>query len=60
MGRRSRLTRGERLTASFVLSVWDSSIEWEAVRFDLMEALNVWPRSHREPFLAWASDPWWP
>ena len=53
-------SHGERVTARFILAIWDSSIEWEAGRFDLMEALNVWPPSHREPFLGWASDPWWP
>ena len=53
-------SHGERVTASFVLAVWDSSTEWEAGRFDLMEALNVWPESHREPFLKWAAEPWWP
>ncbi len=42
---------GERVTARFMLAVWDSSVDWEAGRFDLMEALNVWPLSHREPFL---------
>lgn len=53
-------SHGERVTATFILAVWDSSTEWGAGRFDLMEALNVWPPSHREPFLKWASDPWWP
>lgn len=53
-------SHGERVTASFILAVWDSSTEWEAGRFDLMEALNVWSPSHRVPFLEWASDPWWP
>ncbi len=53
-------SHGERVTAKFILAVWDSSTEREAGRFDLMEALNVWPPSHREPFLMWARDPWWP
>ena len=53
-------SHGERVTASFVLAVWDPSTAWAAGRFDLMEALNVWPPSHREPFLRWAADPWWP
>ncbi len=56
----SGVSHGERITASFILAVWDSATEWEAGRFDLMEALNVWSPSHREPFLSWASDPWWP
>src|SRR3954465_2727101 len=51
---------GERVSASFLLAVWDRTIDWEAGRFDLMEALNVWPPSHRQPFLEWAADPWLP
>ena len=54
------VSSGERITASFILTVWDSSTQWETGRFDLMEALNVWPPSHRVPFLNWASNPWWP
>lgn len=53
-------SHGERVTASFVLAVWDSSTDWACGRFDLMEALNVWPPSHRDPFLRWAASPWWP
>lgn len=55
----SGVSHGERVTASFILAVWDPSTDWEAGRFDVMEALRVWPDSHREPFLKWASDPWW-
>lgn len=53
-------SHGERVTAQFLLAVWNATVDWEAGRFDLMDALNVWPPSHREPFLEWASDPWWP
>ena len=53
-------SHGKRVTAQFLLNVWDPSTDWKCGRFDLMEALNVWPPSHREPFLRWASDPWWP
>jgi len=53
-------SHGERVAASFLLAVWDSSTDWTCGRFDLMEALNVWPESHRVPFLQWACDPWWP
>lgn len=56
----SGVSLGERLTASFILAVWDSSTAWEAGRFELMDALNVWPLDHRVPFIRWASDPWWP
>ena len=53
-------SHGERVSAQCLLAVWDRAVDWEAGRFDLMEALNVWGPSHREPFLRWASDPWWP
>lgn len=53
-------SHGERVSARFLLAVWDRSTDWEAGRFDIMEALEVWPPSHREPFLRWALDPWWP
>src|SRR4051812_8026932 len=43
-------SHGERVTASFILAVWDSSTDWEAGRFDLMKALNLWSPSHREAF----------
>ena len=56
----SGLSHGERVTAQFILAVWDPSTDWEAGRFDLMEALHVWPETHRVPFLLWARDPWWP
>jgi hypothetical protein len=53
-------SHGERVTARFLLSVWDPSTEWEAGRFDVMEALRVWDLRHRDAFLKWALDPWWP
>jgi len=48
------------MTASFILTVWDPSTEWEAGRFDVMEALRLWDLDHRAPFLKWAMNPWWP
>ncbi len=53
-------SHGERHAARFLLSVWDPSIEWEAGRFDVMEALRVWDMPHRAAFLRWAAEPWWP
>lgn len=52
-------SRGEQQTARFLLAVWDDGTDWEAGRFDVMEALRVWDLKHRTAFLAWASDPWW-
>jgi hypothetical protein len=51
---------GERITARFVLSVWSPDTDWACGRFDLMEALRIWGPTHRDPFLKWAADPWWP
>jgi hypothetical protein len=54
------LSHGELMTARFLLAVWDPDHAWLCGRFDLMKALRVWDEKHREAFLAWASDPWWP
>jgi hypothetical protein len=53
-------SHSERVTASFVLSVWDPSNAWQAGRFDLMDALRVWDPEHHRAFLEWAADSWWP
>ena len=53
-------SHGERVTAQFLLAVWDPDQEWKSGRFNLMEALRVWDERHREAFLKWASSPWWP
>jgi hypothetical protein len=50
---------GERVTARFLLAVWDPSAPWDCGPFDAMEALAVWDLKHRDAFLEWASDPWW-
>ena len=54
------VSHGEQVTASFVLTVWDSSNAWQAGRFDLMDALRVWDPTHHGAFLQWAAAPWWP
>jgi hypothetical protein len=53
-------SHGERVTAQFLLNVWDPSTEWKCGRFDLMEALRIWDEAHHKAFLQWATDPWWP
>jgi hypothetical protein len=53
------VSHGEKVTARFVLAVWDRHTEWECGKPDLMEALGVWDLAHRQAFLAWAADPWW-
>lgn len=54
------VSHGERVSAQFLLAVWDPSNGWTCGRFDLMEALNLWPPSHRGPFVRWVANPWWP
>jgi hypothetical protein len=53
-------SHGARVTAQFILAVWDPNHEWKSGRFDLMEALRVWDAEHHEAFLKWAKAPWWP
>lgn len=54
------LSHGERVTARFLLAVWDPGPSWLCGRFDVMEALRIWDDEHRAAFVAWAEDPWWP
>lgn len=53
-------SHGELLVAQFLLAVWDPSHDWACGRFDVMEALSIWDAPHRDAFLAWAAEPWWP
>src|SRR5579862_4008540 len=53
-------SHGQRVTAQFLLAVWDPAAQWNCGQFDLMEALRVWDQPHRDAFLRWAADPWWP
>lgn len=54
------LSHGEQVTVHFLLAVWDPNHSWTCGAFNLMEALRVWDQAHREAFLDWAADPWWP
>lgn len=53
-------SHGEKLTARFLLAVWNPGHEWAAGPFDLMEALRAWDSNHHRAFLDWAARPWWP
>jgi hypothetical protein len=53
-------TASELYTARFVLHVWDGTQRWKCGRFDLLEALEFWDELHREAFVSWILDPWWP
>lgn len=53
-------TGGSIEAARFILSVWDPSGRWSAGRFNVCRALQRWDYAHRDAFVAWARDPWWP
>jgi hypothetical protein len=54
------LSHGERVTAQFLLAVWDPNHSWACGKFDLMEALRIWDNDHHAAFLTWVKEPWWP
>lgn len=33
---------------------------WRAGPFDAVDAMGTWDAAHREAFLSWVRDPWWP
>ena len=51
---------GERWVLRFLLNLWDPYTDWPSGRFDVFEALAAWDEAHRDAFLSWARDPWWP
>lgn len=68
-------SHGEALAAKFVLSVWNSTTDWEEIardheiitepdrhfsRFDIYEAMGVWDHEHVTAMLAWLQLPFWP
>ena len=53
-------SHGERVTAQFLLGVWDPSATWKCGRFDVIDALRIWDSTHHQAFLRWAAEPWWP
>lgn len=57
---RTLYSSGARHAARFVLMVFNSSTRWKIGRFDLSHAMQTWDGAHREAFVAWAKDPWWP
>lgn len=54
------LSHGERVTAQFVLSVWEPNHAWRCGKFDMMEALRIWDADHHAAFVSWVREPWWP
>lgn len=44
-------TNEERLSARFLLQVWNPSFDWECGLFDTREAIQYWDTTHRRAFL---------
>lgn len=40
--------------------IYKVSSPWSCGLFDAVDALGTWDREHREAFLTWAKEPWWP
>lgn len=51
---------GSLMAGRFILQVWNPRTKWTAGRFNVVEAMQRWDYAHRDAFLAWAKDPWWP
>jgi hypothetical protein len=50
-------SHGEKLTAQFVLGVWNQWEEWQCGRFDVIAAYGVWDAEHWAAFRTWADKP---
>jgi len=53
-------SHGEKVSIAFILNVWNPGHEWQAGRFNVMDALFSWDVDKRKAFVAWAAEPWWP
>jgi hypothetical protein len=51
---------GELHSARFVLTIWNPYHRWSIGKFDLIRALGVWDLGHRNAFLDWAKEAWFP
>ena len=56
----SLLGAGGLVSAIHFADYGEDNSPWENGPFDVIEALKCWDVRHREAFLAWARDPWWP
>ena len=55
------LCSGERHAKLFLASVWDPA--WPAehgLEFNIVNAMAVWDKTHKQAFLRWCLDPFWP
>lgn len=51
---------GSRHAVKFILSVWNQHGDWSSGRFSAVDAVGAWDHDHRDAFIAWCSNPWWP
>ncbi len=51
---------GMKHAARFILEVWNPYDEWPCGRFDWMRAIGVWDDGHRQAFIAYLQDPFYP
>jgi hypothetical protein len=63
------MTNASREAARFVLAVWNGWTpcdawwcegEFSVGKFDAVRAIGCWDSVHRDAFLAWCQDPFWP
>lgn len=55
--RESMYGAGKGHAARFMLSLFRRSA---FAPFDVVAAFSAWDQPHREAFISWAKDPWWP
>lgn len=69
----SGATHGAAHAVAFLLNVWNANVEWREVAaelgigeagerfaFNCAQAIACWDSSHREAFLVWCEDPFYP
>lgn len=39
---------------------WNLDSHWRIGPFDVVDAMGTWDAAHRNAFVAWAQDPWFP
>lgn len=54
------VTGGSLHAARFALSIWNHDASWKVGPFNLVAAFGTWDEAHREAFLAWCREPFFP
>ncbi len=55
-----KLTHNLLSSVSFLLYLWNPAHPWKCAPFNVLDAFFSWDDEHRQAFLNWAQDPWWP